>query len=314
MLSMEHPLSSQLSIEQFLLYRSNNLDMLDELVEFYELCKNVQPPKQNNVHQHQNQHQHQNHNQHHNQHQNQNQNPNQNHSRNADTDNEWTRREAVNWLTENKRNRDEDEKLYAQIRSVLNKLSEDNFDVLVAEIKKLNINDEQHLDKLSEVIFMKALIEPKYCIRYAKLAYDFACYKPYNNDNLSFRRSTINRCQIMFNDLTTTTKEKAKGCMTFIGELYNCDLLPNTIICYCFNELMAMHEKRTDDMEVSLTDCIYVFMKVLGGKFWKNNNKDAKLIFTKLETLMNSGRLSNREKFSLMDTIDLKKKYEALVL
>jgi hypothetical protein len=159
---------------------------------------------------------------------------------------------------------------------------------------------------------MKALVEPKFCGRYAKLAYEFACYKPFNTELLSFRKSTITRCQIMFSDLGNTTKEKAKGCITFIGELYNCDLLPNSIIWHCFNGLISMHEKKTEEIEVSFTDCIYMFMKVLGERFWKNNNANAKIIFGKLETLMNTGKLTNREKFSLMDTIDLKKKYEVL--
>lgn len=286
MITIDPTLSSALSVEQFMLYKNHNLEMLDELVEFYEQFKNTQPTNQNNT--------------------------NNNYTRNADTDDEWKRHEARNWLTENKRNRDDDEKLYAQIRSILNKLSDDNFYSLVEEIKKLNINDEQHLDKLSEVIFMKALIEPKFCVRYAKLAYEFACYKPYNDDKLSFRKSTITRCQMMFNDLSTTSKEKAKGCMTFIGELYNCDLLPNTIICYCFNELISMNEKRTEGAEANFIECIYVFMKVLGEKFWKNDNNKAKFIFTQLETLIKNGKLSNREKFSLMDTTDLKKKYESL--
>lgn len=277
--------ASELSIDQFMLFRNSNTKLLDELLEFYEACKPLQPPpKQQPLPQ----------------------------NRNADTDDEWKRREARNWLTDNKRNRDEDAKLYAQIRSVLNKLSDDNFEVLVSEIKKLDIKDEVHLANLSEVIFIKALDEPKFCVRYAKLAYEFACYKPFNTDRLSFRKSTITRCQIMFTDLVNANKDKAKGCMNFIAELYNCNLLPNSIICHCFSGLIIMHEKKMEDSEVSFTDCIYMFMKVLGERFWRSSNEDAKGVFGKVEGLIATGKLSNREKFALMDTMDLKKKYESM--
>ena len=281
MISSTTMLSSELSIDSFMKYKNCNLDMLDELTQFYETFKDKEvQPKQNN-----------------------------NFTRNADNDDEWKRHEARNWLTEVKRNRDDDEKLYAQIRSILNKLSDENFAPLVADIKKLTIVDEEHLAKLAEFIFNKALDEPKFCVRYAKLAYDFARYENYNNGVMCFRKLIITRCQATFTELPKASKEKAKGCMSFIGELYNCDLLPNTIIFFCFNELITMHEKKIGEYFI---ECIFVFMKTIGEKFWKNSNANARLIFGKLNELINSGNLSNREKFSLMDTTDLMKKYVTL--
>ncbi len=275
-------MSSDLSIDKFMLYKGCNQEMPQELNEFYEFCKSLQQPTKqvkNLV------------------------------KLNADNDSEWKRHEAKNWLTENKKNRDDDEKLYSQIRSILNKLSDDNFNVLVEEIKKLAINDEQHLGKLSEFIFNKALDEPKFCIRYAKLAFEFAKYEPYNNGVISFRTSIVQRCQIMFTDIKDAPKDKAKGCVNFIGELYNCNLLPNKIIYYCFSELLSMHESNIFE---KIIECVSTLMKISGEKFWVNNNHDAVILFDKIDLLIKKGKLCNKDKFGLMDTLDLKKKYELL--
>jgi translation initiation factor 4G len=276
---MNPTMSSELNIDNFLLYKGCNQEMPEALNEFYELCKSLQQPQkqQKNLI-----------------------------KLNADNDIEWKRHEAKNWLTENKKNRDDDEKLYSQIRSILNKLSDDNFIVLVEEIKKLDINDEQHLSKLSEFIFNKALDEPKFCVRYAKLAVEFTKYEPYNNEVICFRTSIVKRCQIMFNEIKEAPKDKAKGCVSFIGELYNYNLLPTNIINYCFNELIVMRENTIFD---KIVECIFTLMKISGNKFWANNKQDANIIFNKIDLLIKEGNLSNKDKFSLMDTLDLKKKY-----
>lgn len=277
--------SAMLSIESFYQYSMCNRDMLDSLGDFYNICKDHETQ------------QHQRHNNKHNKHT----------TNHTNVDNvDWKKQEATNWLTTNKKNRDDDEKLYAKIRSILNKLSDDNFDVLINEIKGMEINDSEHLDKLAEFIFSKALDEPKFCVRYAKLAYDFAYYQPYNNGVLSFRAMIIRRCQITFNDLFNKSKEKAKGCMMFIAELYNYDLLPTNIIVYCFNDLCKLVDDKVRENSVEF---IFTFMKTVGENLWKKSNNDSKILFEKFELLLKNNSLSNKEKFCLMDTIDLKKKY-----
>lgn len=283
MITLKNMLSSDLSIDNFLQYRHANMDMYYGIIDFYNIVKDVPIPKQNNS--------------------------NGLIARNADTDDEWKRHEARNWLTENKRNRDDDEKLYSQMRSILNKLSDDNFIVLVEEIKKLNLTDVQYVDKLSEFVFNKALIEPKFCVSYAKLAYEFACYKPYNINGVCFRTFIIKRCQILFNELLQIPKDKAKCGMCFIGELYNCDLLPNSIMLYCLKELINMQAGKQDD-GTTIVECMLVFVRTTGMKLLKNCNKEIKEFSDKIDTLTKTGKMSNREKFALMDITDLIKKYE----
>ena len=57
----------------------------------------------------------------------------------------------------------------------------------------------------------------------------------------------------MFTDIKDAPKDKAKGCVNFIGELYNCNLLPNKIIYYCFNELLSMHESNIFEKIIAIS-------------------------------------------------------------
>ena len=274
--------SSQLSVESFYQYRDSNMNMLEELIDFYNTCKNAQLTQKHN-----------------------------NTQKNNMDSNDWKRHDPNNMLTTIKRNRDDDEILFAKMRSILNKLSDDNFLILVEEIKKLEINETQYLDKLAEFIFTKALDEPKFCIRYAKLAYEFASCKDYNTPTLSFRKLTIKRCQIKFAELPKANRENAKGCMMFIGELYNYNLIPIKIIMYCFGELMKQNGGQSFTSEYSI-ECIFMFMKVIGERLWILHNDESVQLFEKFSVLLKNDKLSNKEKFCVMDIIDLKKKYGSL--
>jgi hypothetical protein len=139
------------------------------------------------------------------------------------------------------------------------------------------------LNKLSEFIFNKALDEPKFCIRYAKLAYEFAKYEPYNNEKMCFRTLIVKRCQITFSEIPTVNKDKAKGCVNFIGELYNNNLLPNKIICYCFDELINMGMNNNWE---KIIEAIFVLMKISGEKFISNNKIDAANFFNKIDNII----------------------------
>lgn len=215
----------------------------------------------------------------------------------------------TNWLLTAKLNQTDNEKLYSQIRSILNKVSETNFNGLAKELMTLEITSPEHLAKLTELLFNKALIEPKFSNTYAKLAKELYNFRITENDNaFYFRESLINRCQRMFNDCISldqepivVTKETSVGCMTFIGELYLCDLLTNKIINSCFLLLL---------MKITSTcvaDCIVALMKVVNEKFANHCPNEMAIILNKIKDIITSNTLSNKDKFRLMDIIDIKK-------
>lgn len=136
---------NSLSFDDFLKYKLLNGDMLPDLVDFYN--NNKQKFNRNN---------------------NANQNPS-----------GWRKFEQKpndNWLITNKFKQNDEEKLYSTIRGILNKLSDSNFNTLANELTSVQIEKSEHLSKLTEFIFNKAIIEPKFANMYAKLSKELTGY------------------------------------------------------------------------------------------------------------------------------------------
>ena len=271
--------STLLTIDEFLKYKHVNRDMLPEIQEFYNTNKTKFNRPINNWRKYGNE-------------------PKTN----------------DNWLIANKFKQTDDEKLYSQFRCILNKLSDGNFDSLAKEIITLDIEKQEHLLKLAEFIFNKAILENKFCITYAKLSKELSGYYVKDNDKIAyFRELLINKCQQMFNECvffdpsidnnTMISKEISTGCMIFIGELYNCELLTNKIINSCFLLLL----KRLEQNKINIIDNICALMRIVGKIFVNKCSVETNLIFEKLDKLMKSGTLNNKDKFSLMDLFDMKK-------
>jgi hypothetical protein len=270
----------KISYDEFLKYRFVNTEMHPELVEFY----NNNKTKFGRNHGH------------------------------PATWRKFENKIADNWLINNKFKQNDEEKLYSQFRSILNKLSDGNFDSLAKELTTVEINKANHLAKLTELIFNKAIIESKFANMYAKLAKELSVYSVKEDEKtFYFRELLIGRCQLMFNECvlldateqnkTMLTREMAIGCMTFIGELYLCELLSNKIINSCFLLLLM----KVGQNKSHIIDCICTLMKVTGKTFVLKCQNEAKIIFDKVEKTISSGTLNNKDKFALMDLMDLKK-------
>ncbi|QKF93752.1 eukaryotic initiation factor 4g [Fadolivirus algeromassiliense] len=278
---MTTTLPPQISIDEFMRFKLPNQEMLPELVEYYNTNKHR-------------------------------------FLKTGNTGN-WRKfdQKAENWLVANKFKQNDDEKLYSQFRSILNKLSDSNFNSLADELTKLEIGKSEHLAKLAEFIFNKAIIETKFASMYAKLSKELSGYSVKENDKqVFFRELLISRCQTMFNECssyepsvpnkTLITKEIAVGCMVFIGELYNMDLLTTKIINSCFLLLIV----KINQNKPFIIDSICALMKTVGTVFSKKANAESKVVFEKLEAFITNKektQLCNKDKFALMDLFDLKK-------
>ena len=191
-----------ISIDDFLSFKSANRDMLPELVEYIKL---QQPkPKQwrkpeykklpykqfngNNAHT----------------------NPH-----------GGVSRQPNSWLTNMKNSRSDDDKLYSNIRSILNKISDSNLDELYNDITTLKLTNKEHVEKLVDLIFIKAVSENKFTHLYAKLSKLLFHYTieldPYLDpdqevemDNIpikiAFKTLLVNKCQSVFNYCITIDK------------------------------------------------------------------------------------------------------------
>ncbi|AYV78214.1 MAG: eukaryotic translation initiation factor 4G [Edafosvirus sp.] len=222
------------------------------------------------------------------------------------------------WITTNKLNQDVDEKLYSSMRGILNKLSADNFDKLIDELMSLSITSKEHLDELATIIFHKAISEQTFSIMYAKL-----CNKllPYyiekegdsagaSGQKIFYREFLLNKCQEMFESCTSKhdpndiSKERILGCIVFIGELYNANILTNPIIYGCFLTLMVNITKQC----VYSLDSLCTLMTIVGKEFCKKDKIKADHCLKKMEQLLESTEISMRERFMIRDVIDKKVK------
>jgi len=231
--------------------------------------------------------------------------------------NKWKKlKEPNNWLTSRKISQDENEKLYSDFRSILNKLSDSNFDQLVDNLIDLNIVSKEHLVALTDAIFDKAKIEIKYSSLYAKLSKSLASYYiEHDGIRVHFRELLINKCQEVFEESVSLKcelgqgiasksfhrKEEVIGFISFIGELYNNKLLTSNIINGCF---LLVFMKATLNKPY-IIDIMCTLMNTVGKLFFKLVPEKAKECLDMIHNIKNYPTITNKEKYIIMDTLDI---------
>ena len=243
------------------------------------------------------------------------------HKKNNNNNNNWRKVDQKfknNWLLDNKINQSDDDKLYSQIKGILNKISESNFNELANDFIQLEIKTKDNLIALVDIIFKKAIVESKFNDVYAKLCYELASYYiEQEGDKIYFRELLLNKCQQMFEESVSLNKdleeeenetfkfkEHVLGCVKFIGELYNINLLTNKIIYSCFLILIS----KINLGKAYSIDCICALMETVGKNFSATAKKESSTLFDKFEKLKNNDRIDKKDTFAIMDLLDLKKK------
>jgi translation initiation factor 4G len=94
--------------------------------------------------------------------------------------------------------------LLKQFRSILNKITPENFKTLIAELKLLKIDTVERLDGCISLVFEKAITEPNYSANYASLCQEVSnvFIVPLDDNNSQqeavFKKRLITRCQNEF--------------------------------------------------------------------------------------------------------------------
>lgn len=273
-----------LTLEDFMKYKyvKTNEEMLPQILEFYNANKQKFQRVQNN-----------------------------------NTWRKFEQKATDNWLVSNKFTQNDEDKLFSQFRSILNKLSDANFDDLAKELIGLELSKQTHLSKLVELIFNKAIIENTFAAMYAKLAKELASYyikEVETGKDIFFRQLLINKCQLMFNNCllydpihdnkTLITKEMAIGCMVFIGELYNIELLTNKIISSCFAMLIG----KIGQNKSLIVECLAVLLKTVAPIYSMKFKSESTQIFDEIKNIVKTNEtMLKKDKFVLMDLLDMQK-------
>ncbi|XP_064459583.1 eukaryotic translation initiation factor 4 gamma 3-like isoform X2 [Ornithodoros turicata] len=175
------------------------------------------------------------------------------------------------------------EDLYRKVRGILNKLTPQKFQSLVEQVRNLEINSEERLNRVIDLVFEKALDEPNFSVPYANMCKQLAMFEvPMKNGGenqmVNFRKLLLLKCQREFEKDTndeikerqkqieeaTTDEDKARltaelaedekkfkrrslGNIRFIGELYNLNMLTAPIMYDCLRRLL--NSKDEDSLE-----------------------------------------------------------------
>lgn len=155
-----------------------------------------------------------------------------------------------------------------RITGILNKISDDNYDKMIAEAKTFNYASPEVVG----IIFKKIMAEPFFSDLYAQLC-----------KSLENLREVINeKCLIEFN------KNKHKNLGKFIGELYKLGIL---------DDINSFVDTLLDNMGEQELETLCKIITTIGAK-----NKMFSEIIKYLDTIKSN--FSARYKFMIMDLVD----------
>ncbi|XP_055640180.1 eukaryotic translation initiation factor 4 gamma 3-like [Toxorhynchites rutilus septentrionalis] len=237
--------------------------------------------------------------------------------------------------------------LLKKFRSVLNKLTPDNFSVLVEQVKTYEIDSEERLDGCIKILFEKAIMEPNFTDTYAQMCKELGTIiKIETNDNQqpNFKRKLITQCQREFEKHHTDSKQngsemeksktnseeertdeidelqyeleekntkirrRAMGTIRFIGELFKQEQLTCKIMYTCINILLS--ETMLDEESL---ECLCKLLTTIGGRMEKDPVQDSQGLqycFLRLQEIADRKstlQVCNRIRFMILDLIELRK-------
>ncbi|GFU09861.1 eukaryotic translation initiation factor 4 gamma 3 [Nephila pilipes] len=233
-------------------------------------------------------------------------------------------------------------KLKRSVQGVLNKLTPQKFETLLAQLKNLNIETEEKLALVIDLIFEKAVDEPNFSVPYANMCKHLAMIKVpaagTTGTQVNFRKLLLTKCQKEFEQdrsdelkneermkaLEAADPDKKKelkleydeeekkiryrqlGNIRFIGELFKLGMLIEPIMHECIKRLI----NQGDDESL---ECLCKLLKTIGkeldeGKAAKNaRDNQMDMYFGQMKLIVDKRLTSSRVRFMLQDVVDLKK-------
>ncbi|AEE80027.1 eukaryotic translation initiation factor 4G [Arabidopsis thaliana] len=228
---------------------------------------------------------------------------------------------------------DEEQAKQRQLKSILNKLTPQNFEKLFEQVKSVNIDNAVTLSGVISQIFDKALMEPTFCEMYADFCFHLSGALPDFNENgekITFKRLLLNKCQEEFErgekeeeeasrvaeegqvEQTEEEREEKRlqvrrrmlGNIRLIGELYKKRMLTEKIMHACIQKLLGYNQ---DPHEENI-EALCKLMSTIGVMIDHNKAKfQMDGYFEKMKMLSCKQELSSRVRFMLINAIDLRK-------
>lgn len=139
-------------------------------------------------------------------------------------------------------------------RSCLNKLTVDNFDVILAEVKMMRVSDDETILSFIKLLYEKAIIEPTYANHYVQLTMALKNIFTIGPGKKTFDYFAIVACQTGFEEamqklmnvktMSEDDKDKLRrglsGSIQFIAKMYLNRILNSRIITEICEELLKL--------------------------------------------------------------------------
>ena len=215
----------------------------------------------------------------------------------------------------------DEEKINREINSNLNKLSDDNFAVIMDKIKTIITKNNKNtiIEATINNIFQTAIMQPVYCALYVKvckylieknnIAKKFInnwCVNYYNmiNKSENIEENENNSVKIMYDKFCESikNKRKQKGFTQFIGELYLQEILERDIIEKMndmFIEKINSIDTDNKDNMIKNIECFCTMIDTIIPKI--KDFKDYKSI---IHEFTNNKNIIARYRFMFMDVYD----------
>lgn len=217
--------------------------------------------------------------------------------------------------------------IFRKVRGILNKLTPEKFQKLSDDLLGLELDSDKVLKGVILLIFEKALDEPKYSSMYAqlckRLSEEAPNFEP-PGQPCTFKLLLLNKCRTefenraqafaAFEDKALLPEEEEKrhlakckmlGNIKFIGELGKLEILAESILHRCIQNLLARRAaaEHHEDLE-----CLAQLVRTCGRVLDSERGRGLMdQYFARIETLSASRDLAPRIRFMLRDTVELRR-------
>ncbi|XP_063379747.1 eukaryotic translation initiation factor 4 gamma 2 [Cydia fagiglandana] len=217
--------------------------------------------------------------------------------------------------------------IFRKVRGILNKLTPEKFQKLSDDLLGLELDSDKVLKGVILLIFEKALDEPKYSSMYAQLCKRLSEEAPNlepPGQPCTFRLLLLNKCRAEFENRAQAfaafeeralapeeeerrhlAKCKMLGNIKFIGELGKLEILAESILHRCIQNLLA--RRAAADHHEDL-ECLAQLVRTCGRVLDSERGRGLMdQYFARIETLSHSQELQPRIRFMLRDVVELRR-------
>ncbi|KAJ0179627.1 hypothetical protein K1T71_005339 [Dendrolimus kikuchii] len=217
--------------------------------------------------------------------------------------------------------------IFRKVRGILNKLTPEKFQKLSDDLLGLELDSDKVLKGVILLIFEKALDEPKYSSMYAqlckRLSEEAPNFEP-PGQPCTFKLLLLNKCRTefenraqafaAFEDKALSPEEEEKrhlakckmlGNIKFIGELGKLEILAESILHRCIQNLLA--RRAAADHHEDL-ECLAQLVRTCGRVLDSERGRGLmEQYFARIEALSASRELAPRIRFMLRDVVELRR-------